>query len=177
MKIFKHLLKLKFKVNYLTDEPRIPLPDGVEKRDVKLYGIAGWISQPEIIECAAFGGYFRYDPLDKKVLDGQLIDCWGSSSIEGRFDEKTLSFTKWYDKRRYSIDYLFHLKDGAWEGVYASLPTGTGRAKCKIFLIEEDAFQIACGSPVPIENSYERQGHLETAPDESQTTAEDKTPF
>ena len=129
-------------------EPRIPLPHGIRKRDSHLYGITGWISQPaNEVECAAFGGYFRYDVKDELVVDGQLIDMWGSSSIEGEMTDDRLEFSKKYDQRKDVVNYRFKKQGGIWIGEYSGVGTEKGPAQCTTFLAEIDAFQIACGKP------------------------------
>ncbi len=131
----------------MVEQPRVPIPPGVKKRDAKLYGIAGWLSQLPDVECAAFGGYFRYDVLDRVLVDGQLIDLWGSSSIEGTMTENELRFTKMYEHRSDPISYRFRMQNGIWVGEYNGPETGRGRAQCKTFVAEEDAFSILCGKP------------------------------
>lgn len=126
-----------------------PIPEGVEKRDAKLIGITGWYSQTVenngIAGSFAFGGYFRYDVLDELVVDGQLVDVWGSSAIEGRMDEKKLEFVKVYNGMAYPIWYKFEKQNGIWVGGYESPVVGSGRSNCRTFISDEDAFEIVCG--------------------------------
>ena len=131
----------------MDNEPRVPLPEGVEKVPTHLYGISGWYSQEGVVACAAFGGYFRYGVLDNLVVDGQLVDSFGSSAITGELKDDRLSFLKIYDHRRDTIQYTFNKENGIWIGSYDGPAVGTGKAKCQTFLIEDDAFQILCGKP------------------------------
>lgn len=141
---------------------RNPIHEDVKKRESHLYGISGRIIQPETepIRCAAFGGYFRYDVLDKLVLDGQLIDCFGPSIIEGTMTEDELSFAKRYEHRKYKIDYEFKKKNEIWAGTYNSFQAGSGRAECKTYLVDKDAFDIACGSPRTGDTERSEYGNL-----------------
>lgn len=133
------------------EPPRPRLSEGIVKRDSKLFGIVGWFSQPEMdIDCAAFGGYFRYDVKDKLVVDGQLIDLFGKSKIEGKMDETSLEFVKKYsDLSSSNIHYKFVKQNGIWVGSYGGqFVIGNGdNAKCITTLLEEDAFTILCGEP------------------------------
>ncbi len=131
----------------MTKDPRVQTPAGVQKREVKLYGITGWFGEPMGVICGAFGGYFRHDVLDKLVVDGQLVDCYGASDISGKMTEEELVFVKQYADRLDTIRHSFTKQNGIWVGQYEGAATGLGQSKCRTFLVEEDAFGIVCGPP------------------------------
>jgi len=132
----------------MLDTPRSLSETPFQHRDVKLYSIAGYFCQPKRgFDAVAFGGYFRYDVLDKLVLDGQLIDRFGPSTIEGRMDDEVLVFDKEYQSRGYALTYEFTKRNGIWVGDYAGKTTGKGKAQCVCTPVLEDAFRVACGDP------------------------------
>jgi len=93
------------------DSPEFP------KRDTKLYSIVGCFDQPsEELTAMAFGGYFRYDVLDKLVVDGQLVDMFGPSTIEGLMQGNALVFSKKYAGRQIGFHYEFRKANGLWVG-------------------------------------------------------------
>jgi hypothetical protein len=131
--------------------PEHPLPEGIVKRDVKMYSLTGWYLDPTISKpptAMAFGGYFRHDPEFGALVDGQLIDVYGPSSIEGTMNEKELEFDKTYDHRNYAIYYSFKKQNGIWVGKWRSPQIkGEHGTKAITNLIEDDAFHISCGKP------------------------------
>ena len=130
--------------------PKSQLPEGMEERECHLYGLTGWFTQFPLYDSAfAFGGYFRYDLAEKKIVNGQLIDCFGPSSIlEGFMDQDFFSFVKQYEDRGpgNEIIYTFMRESNLWVGDYLDLYTGKGNAKCVTYLTDKDGFYIVCGS-------------------------------
>jgi hypothetical protein len=138
------------------------IPEGIQKRDVKLFSIAGFFSDkynPDL-NCVAFGGYFRYDLADKVVCDGQLADAFGLSSIEGRMTDEILEFNKKYSGRRDIIHYEFKKQGEIWVGQYYwrvrdnpdLLNNENGddigkQAQCLTLPVIDDAFIVTCGAP------------------------------
>jgi len=136
------------------ERPRQEIPQGVRKRDSKLYSLTGWFTQPEGYgnQPFAFGGYFKYDTESKWLGNGQLADLWGESEIEGIMKDDLLSFIKLYSERgRLPVDYNFKRNDkGLWVGSWRGSDAGEGETGCAISLVDDDAFDIACG---PITNN------------------------
>ena len=130
--------------------PQVPLEEGVIKRHCQLYGIIGWFEEPTAKHSAtAFGGYFRLDVETKLIANGQLIDVFGESIIYGSMTDKTLAFEKVYENvmyRKTPINYVFEKVGDGWEGKFEASKITKGIAKCLTTLIEDDAFQIICGS-------------------------------
>ena len=91
------------------------------------------------------------NPSTGKVL-GELVDCWGSSRIEGVLvPGKSLSFTKTYvlmamPMRPLPISYtLLAIGDG-FSGSYRIAETGqTSKAELKLHLVSKDAFGLYAG--------------------------------
>lgn len=132
--------------------PKGSIPEGLEKRVSHLYGITGVIIQPFSIGegMVAFAGYFRHDLKTGRVCDGQLIDPWGPSIMLnfGFMDEKILKFDKKYVGREDIIHCKFEKKgEGIWVGEYRGEDTGKGDVQCKLYLADDDSFQIGCGHP------------------------------
>ena len=129
--------------------PRSRIPEGIPRREVQLYSISGWFTDTTLRlepSAVAFGGYFRYDPQDNVLTDGQLIDIWGSSTIEGRMIERVLMFYKKYDQSQLPIGYVFNKEGDLWVGEYSHpMLKGNYPAKALTTLIEPDAFDIVCG--------------------------------
>lgn len=112
-----------------------------------LYGIAGVISQPmQYGEVFSFGGYFVYSPHDKRIIDGQLVDCFGRSTIKGSMDGELLEFQKRYLRRNYDINYkLTKNKDGLWVGEWDMEVAGNkekGKVVSRIQLIGDNVESI-----------------------------------
>ncbi|MEK6875490.1 MAG: hypothetical protein AABX30_02300 [Nanoarchaeota archaeon] len=126
---------------------------GFKKRDVKLYSIAGWISDLPTCPCTAFAGYFRHDVLENLIVDGQLIDAWGPSRIGmGSLNDKSLKFIKQYHGRESYIEYDFIKEDSLWVGEWnGRLRDGEsynyGKSQCITSLVLDDAWNISCGAP------------------------------
>ena len=133
--------------------PKQKIPEGIEKRDCALYGISGWFSDTTLGEnpnAVAFGGYFRYDKKLSLIVDGQMSDIFGSSTIEGHMYDEKIDFMKFYDCRNYPIFYEFSKENDIWVGHYKShfvKGTEAQPVKAIITLIEPDAFDIVCGKP------------------------------
>lgn len=119
-------------------------------RSSLLYGITGVINSPRL-SGMAFGGYFRWDKKSSRVLDGQLVDCWGSSTIEGTLANDLFEFVKKYDHRGddaiHDIAYTFRKDKGLWVGEYGGPATGKGTAQCRLYVTSRDAFYVGCGNP------------------------------
>lgn len=121
-------------------------------REIHQYGIVGWMSSlygPESQEIATqFGGYFRFDPKNTE-FDGELIDIWGNSYIEGklRLKKKELWFTKTYQNRP-AIEYFFEKHRGLWIGEYRMHKDKGGRvgkAEAMLTKFHNNAFGIMSG--------------------------------
>ena len=121
--------------------------------NLKLYGISGIITHDEHtdIEPAAFGGYFRLNPSDRKIVDGHLIDYWGPSTITGKMEPELLVMTKMYYTRYDWVQYELKKKNGIWVGKYGvfaeslDYPHFMGRARCRVQFIENDVSDIVSG--------------------------------
>jgi hypothetical protein len=126
----------------------LPVPEGFEKIPIHLYGIVGWFFDNGCNAPFSFAGYFKRNPSTGLILDSQLIDSLGSSQIGGKMIGDILAFGKKYDNREEIINYRFEKKENLWVGRYFGYLTGEGESKCLTTLLEEDAFNLACGSPL-----------------------------
>lgn len=85
---------------------------------------------------------------DSSYIEGSLYDNFGSSSISGRMvennAESVLNFTKTYDKRHDSIEYIFEkqVDKETWIGSFIGKATGRGFAKCQLIPLNDNLFSI-----------------------------------
>lgn len=132
--------------------PRAKIPEHIQKKDCDLHSIYGWFSDPVLTHepvAVAFSGYFRLFKLRPEcgfIHDGQMIDTYGPSEIDGTMNTDEMAFQKTYEGRDYPISYRFKKNNGIWIGEYESPRLeGVHPAKAAVSLLEEDAFAIACG--------------------------------
>ncbi|MBI2107329.1 hypothetical protein HYT57_05085 [Candidatus Woesearchaeota archaeon] len=129
--------------------PKIPLPPGVKKQDIALYGITGWFLDSSLDPPGpvAFGGYFKVNKRDGAVGAGQICDFYGISYIEhGLMMDEELQFEKEYEGRDYAILYRLRKSGNIWVGEFLSPRVDSpGSVKALITLVEEDAFQLVAG--------------------------------
>jgi hypothetical protein len=130
--------------------PKSQAGEDIPRRDMHFYSIAGWMAHPENpTEAFAYGGYFRHDPSDNELLNGQLIDVWGPSEIGGLMESKILEFEKLYAHRDEPIKYKFEKQNGIWVGEYSGGRVGKGKTECVVTLVHNNAFDLACGVAHP----------------------------
>jgi|SRR3989344_441870 len=99
-----------------------------------IYSITGFYQ--DLPSYSPFGGLFI---LDDNVFQGNLIDRWGPSDIDGGLDEESIRFQKKYDSRADLINYFFTKgENGLWVGEYRGIETGRGNAICRINLDWKD---------------------------------------
>jgi hypothetical protein len=113
-----------------------------------LYSICGVFNAPGQYNGAfAFGGYFIYQPLVQRIIDGQLADCFGISTInDGELDDSKLEFSKAYDNR--TAVYKFRKSAGGvfvgeWNMICPSTERHlAGRAFAQIGLVRPDIREV-----------------------------------
>jgi len=135
--------------------PHKGLKNGAWRRST-LYSIGGWMSswyELDRIECGtAFGGYFRLDESEGHI-EGEIIDTFGPSKIEGILEKDTLIFQKKYLEEALLqavlgiINYRFEkVKVGDnWKGRFKTAKGSIGRAECKILPVVKEAFGLVIG--------------------------------
>ena len=124
----------------------VPYKERNEK--LHLYSIAGWLEQISCESAATcFGGFFRYNPKEMKIVDGQIADIWGKAHIRGRMTQEKLTFTKLYDHRNDQIVYEFTRNGDLWVGKYTypsleSLKLPEDTAQCITTKISEQGHRM-----------------------------------
>ena len=136
--------------------PKTNPPKHIKRKTIHLYGITGWfikkVSAKEKEVAMAFSGYFKHDPSTNKILVGQIVDPYGSSTIlNGEMNSNVLKFVKSYDAPgKISDRYNFEKKNGVWIGEFKEIYDWDtlrkiNKVKALTTLIEDDSFDIACG--------------------------------
>lgn len=97
------------------------------------YNIKGVILQP-FYENVIYEGIFKKN-LENQIIEGELFDVWGLSSIEGNLLPNELNFNKSYRKRS-PIKYQFKRKGNLWVGTYQGNDCGVGESLCEIVKLE-----------------------------------------
>jgi hypothetical protein len=133
--------------------------DSPKWREMHIYSLAGITSvnedaipfcnpQSDEKHLMAFGGFFRYDPISKLIIEGQLADTIGQSAMAGRMSKEELEFTKIYQNGNVQTTYKFQQKNGVWIGT-SDLGGLLETARCVTSLVSNDAFEvISCGHPL-----------------------------
>ena len=110
----------------------------------------------------AFGGYFK-ENTDTKGIQGELVDIYGQSTIEGTLTEEKLEFTKRYTDRGVqemlpAIEYKLIQEETEWRGTYSFVERDLGKeiryegnAYGQTSVLESDAEHILAG-PLKIFN-------------------------
>ena len=124
----------------------------------ELYSVAGMFNNS--FGLTPYGGYItRGIDGEEERIEGQLIDIWGPSRINGHMDDSSLKFTKRYDKNEdplgnpidpsKDLSYEFTLEGDLWRGRF-SFPSGiAGNTICKTSLVlpDMDFRQVDLRSP------------------------------
>lgn len=124
----------------------------------ELYSVSGLFNNS--FGLAPYGGYITRG-IDGEVdrIEGQLIDIWGPSRINGSMGADSLRFTKRYDKNEDAfgnpidpskdLSYEFTLEGDLWKGQF-SFPSGTGGntvCRTSLFLPNMDFRNVDLRSP------------------------------
>ncbi|MBI4176758.1 MAG: hypothetical protein HY516_00160 [Candidatus Aenigmarchaeota archaeon] len=133
---------------------------------VDLYSVAGWFSNDHVPQFkgrpGAFGGYFKKHP-NEGGIEGELIDVFGPSTINGSLDGDSLTFVKNYAQRglgvRSSITYVMRRVEGnKFAGAWSTEENGdraTEPAECEITLVNNDSYRMITGPViVPTQNKF-----------------------
>jgi hypothetical protein len=126
-----------------------------EWKPVSLCGVVGFFEDSNLSR-VAFGGYIKVIEKEGK-FKGELIDTYGPSEIEGSLKGNRLMFKKKYTFRPKErpdkiIEYnLEKTESGHFEGEFSvsGISTFRGRAKIWIYKIEENAYWVVAGPPIP----------------------------
>ena len=125
-----------------------------EWKRVDLYGIAGIFDDPDARSKMAFGGYIKVIKEDGE-FHGELIDTYGPSEIRGVLKEDTITFQKEYTLKQHLSDIKYNLKrtdNGHFKGncLISNPILGVEiEAELSIFLLNEDAYSVIAGPPLP----------------------------
>jgi hypothetical protein len=149
------------------DIPEVPKSEEPGRKVIHLYGIAGWYldnvgGRDSDLHAVSFGGYFKYEPATGNLGCGQIIDMWGTSTIEGKMDAENLEFTKIYDNHKnisgiwgdIGFKYQFKKINGIWAGEYHVADRknfwaneNCPKVKAVTTPLEVDAYNIIAGKP------------------------------